>query len=79
MELKSKIEIIDKQANIINKKLIAYLAIAGGSWLYGILPNKNELIVILSSIAFLYSIVGIFTNILNLTKLQHLLKRLNDE
>ena len=40
MELKDSIEIISKKADIANKKLIAFLAIAGGTWLYGIAPDK---------------------------------------
>jgi hypothetical protein len=79
MELKEKIDIIDKKADISNKKLIAFLAIAGGSWLYGITPNKDVIVTILSSVAFLTAVMGISTNIIKLSELQTKLKGLQDE
>jgi len=79
MELKDKIDIVDKKANIVNRKLIAYLAVAGGTWLYGISPNKNDIVVLLSSIAFLYSVIGIFISIEKLNELQNKLKGLDNE
>ena len=78
MELKDKIDIIGKKADIVSRKLIVYLAIAGGTWLYGIAPNKNVTIVILSSVGFLFASVGIYTNILKLTELQNKLKGLEN-
>ncbi len=78
MELKEKIDIIDKKASIVNKKLIAYLAIAGGTWLYGISPNTNNTVVVLSSISFLYAGVGIFVSIKKLNELQNKLKGLDN-
>ena len=74
MELKDKIDIISKKADIVNKKLIAYLAIAGGTWLYGVNPDIIPIIKILSSIVFLMSIFGIFASILKLSDLQQQLK-----
>ena len=79
MELKEQIDIIDKKANISNKKLIAFLAIAGGTWLYGINPDKNLYVTIAASACFLVAIIGIATNILKLSKLQNKLKELSDD
>jgi hypothetical protein len=47
MELKDKIDIISKKSDIANKKLIAFLAIAGGTWLYGVSLDKGALLIIL--------------------------------
>jgi len=70
MELKDKIDIISKKADIVNKKLIAYLAVSGGTWLYGINPETIPAVKILSSIVFLISVFGIFGSILKLSDLQ---------
>ena len=78
IELKDSIEIISKKADIANKKLIAFLAIAGGAWLYGITPDKTSLITVLSSMAFFIAVVGLFTNIIKLSELQNKLKGLSD-
>jgi len=79
MEIKNKIDLLDKKANIVNKKLIVYLAISGGTWWYGISPDKDNLVVVLASIAFLYAVVGVFVNIKKLNELQNKLKGLYDE
>lgn len=42
MEIKDKIDIINKKADITNKKLIAFLAIAGGTWVYGVNEALNN-------------------------------------
>lgn len=78
MELKDKIDIIDKKAGIANKKLIAFLAIAGGTWLYGI-NDKNMYVTIVGSIGFFMALVGIAINILKLSELQNKLKGLDNE
>ena len=79
MQLKDKIDLIDKKANIVNKKLIAFLAIAGGTWLYGINHDKNLYVTIAASLGFFISLVGIAVNILKLSELQNRLKGLDDE
>ncbi len=78
MNLQNSIDIIGKKADIANKKLIAFLAIAGGTWLYGITPDKSSLLTLLSSIAFFIAVIGVSTNIIKLSELQHKLKGLND-
>jgi len=78
MNLQNSIDIIRKKADIANKKLIAFLAIAGSTWLYGITPDKSSLLTLLSSITFFIAVIGVSTNIIKLSELQHKLKGLND-
>lgn len=35
-ERKDTADIVSKQSEIINKKVFVYLAISGGSWVYGV-------------------------------------------
>ena len=76
MELKENIDIIDKKANIVNRKLIAFLAIAGGTWLYGINADKNVFIMVVSSAVFCVAISGITFSLIKLGELQNDLKEL---
>jgi len=76
MDLKNKIDIIDKKANIVNKKLIAYLAIAGGTWLYGINIEKSLFVSLVASIFFGLAVAGTVFSILKLNKLFNELKDL---
>lgn len=46
---------------------------------YGITPNKDVIVTILSSVAFLTAVMGISTNIIKLSELQTKLKGLQDE
>jgi len=34
-ERKDTADIISKQSEVVNKKIFVYLAISGGSWIYG--------------------------------------------
>lgn len=80
MEIKDKIDIINKKADIANKKLIAFLAIAGGTWIYGVKEAiDNPIVTILSSIAFFIAVLGISTNLIKLGDLQTKLKDLYNE
>jgi hypothetical protein len=47
--------------------------------LYGITPDKNAILTLLSSVAFFIAVVGISTNIIKLSILQNKLKGLNHE
>jgi len=80
MEIKDKTDIINKKADIANKKLIAFLAIAGGTWVYGVNEAVgNPVVTILSSIAFFVAVLGISTNLIKLGDLQTKLKDLYSE
>lgn len=80
MEIKDKTDIINKKADIANKKLIAFLAISGGTWVYGVNEAvDNPVVTILSSIAFFIAVLGISTNLIKLGDLQTKLKDLYNE
>jgi len=40
MNEKDKIDLLVKRAELIYKKLFIFLAIAGGSWIYGVRDTK---------------------------------------
>lgn len=80
MELKEKVDIVNKKADIANKKLIAFLAIAGGTWVYGVNEAADDpVVIILSSIAFFVAVLGISTNLIKLGDLQKKLKDLYND
>jgi hypothetical protein len=61
--------------DIIKTKLMMFIAIAGGVWIYGI---KNELFIveIVSYVIFTLSCYGIWNNLIKLGKLE---KEIEDE
>ena len=63
MEIKDKIDLIAKQADIIYKKIFIFSAIAGGSWIYGI--KSGSYISIIVWIVFVLGVIGL---VINLTK-----------
>ena len=63
MEIKDKIDIISKQAEIVYKKIFIFSAIAGGSWIYGI--KINGYLGLIVWIAFVLGTIGL---VVNLTK-----------
>ena len=80
MEIKDKTDIINKKADIANKKLIAFLAIAGGTGVYGVNEAVgNPVVTILSSAAFFIAVLGISTNLIKLGDFQTKLKDLYNE
>ncbi len=62
MNIKEKVDIIAKQADIIYKKIFIFSAIAGGSWIYGIKTNKyrGQVIMITLSLAPTLHVVALF-------------------
>ena len=63
MDIKEKVDIISTQADIIYKKIFIFLAIAGGSWIYGI--KTNGYLGFIIWIVFVLAVIGL---VINLTK-----------
>ncbi len=63
MDIKDKVDIIAKQADIIYKKIFIFSAIAGGSWIYGI--KTSGYLGFIIWIVFILAVVGL---VVNLTK-----------
>ncbi|HFU77882.1 MAG TPA: hypothetical protein ENK98_09090 [Epsilonproteobacteria bacterium] len=61
MDVKEKVDIIAKQADIIYKKIFIFSAIAGGSWIYGI--KTNGYLGIIIWIVFILSAIGLVVNL----------------
>ena len=61
--------------DIIKTKLLIFMAIAGGSWIYAI-KTENQLIQYSATFLFIITSYGIINN---LTKLGDLEKRMEDE
>ena len=79
MEIKDKIDLLFKRAELIYKKLLIFLAIAGGSWIYGLKDDKiSSLLLILVSIIFILSVIAIVINLLKYGAIQKELKELTD-
>jgi hypothetical protein len=79
MDLKDKIDLLAKRADLIYKKLFIFLAISGGSWIYG-LKDKEEVIVrIAVFFIFILSSLGIIVNLLKFGKIQKELEEITDD
>ncbi len=61
MDIKEKVDIIAKQADIIYKKILIFSAIAGGSWIYGI--KTNGYLGFIIWIVFVLAAVGLVINL----------------
>ncbi len=71
IEIKDKIDLLFKRAELIYKKLLIFLAIAGGSWIYGLKDDKiSSLLLILVSIVFVLSVIAIVINLLKYGAIQ---------
>jgi divalent metal cation (Fe/Co/Zn/Cd) transporter len=72
---KSKVlaDIVAKQSDIIYKKVFVFVAVSGGSWIYGIKIDGYFGFVVW--IVFVLSVIGI---VFNLTKMGILYKELED-
>ncbi|HHD81243.1 MAG TPA: hypothetical protein ENK99_06615 [Campylobacterales bacterium] len=77
--MKDKIDLLFKRAELIYKKLLIFLAIAGGSWIYGLKDHKmSSLLLILVAIVFVLSVIAIVVNLLKYGAIQKELKDLTD-
>ncbi len=73
-ERKDTADIISKQSEVVNKKIFVYLAIAGGSWIYG--TKEIGLIGIFAFILFIIVSLGVFINLKKLNRLEQELEGL---
>ncbi len=76
-ERKDTADIIVKQSEVINKKLIVYLSIAGGSWIYG--TKESGTIGLVAFALFMLASVGAFMNLLKLSKIENELEELKKD
>lgn len=76
-ERKDTADIISKRAEVINKKIIALLAIDGAMWVYGI--KENGIVLLFALFIFFISSIALITNLLKLGDLEKQLERLENE
>jgi preprotein translocase subunit SecG len=79
MNEKDKIDLMVKRAELIYKKLFIFLAIAGGSWIYGLKDTENTLLRILVFMVFFLTAFAIILNLLKFGEIQKELKEFNDD
>jgi len=79
METKDKIDLLVKRAELIYKKLFIFLAIAGGSWVYGLKDTENAILRVLILAIFFLSAVAIILNLLKFGEIQKQLKEIADD
>lgn len=77
MEAKDKADLIAKEAEIAHKKTVVYLAIAGGSWIYGV--KEEGLIAIAIYIAFSLSTLGVVNGLFKVGRLEKEIKDLKND
>ena len=75
---KRNIDIIGKEIEIYKVKLLLFMAIASGSWVY-IVKFDNITFIVLLIFTFIVSSFGIYFNVLKLSDLQIELKRLKHD
>jgi hypothetical protein len=74
---KDTADIISKRGEVINKKIIALLAIDGAMWIYGI--KEDGIVLSFALFIFLVSSIALITNLLKLGDLEKQLERLEHE
>ena len=79
MNEKDKIDLLVKRAELIYKKLFIFLAIAGGSWIYGVRDTEDSLLRILVFVVFFLSAFGIILNLLKFGEIQKQLKEFGND
>jgi len=73
-ERKDTADIISKQSEVVNKKIFVYLAISGGSWIYG--TKEIGLIGFFAFVLFIIVSLGVFINLKKLNRLEQELEEL---
>lgn len=79
MDIKDKIDLLVKRAELIYKKLFIFLAIAGGSWIYGLKDTENALLRVVILGVFTLSTFAIILNLLKFGEIQKELKEFSDD
>jgi len=79
MEIKDKIDLLVKRAELIYKKMFIFLAISGGSWIYGLKDAEETILRIAVLFIFTLSALGIILNLLKFGKIQNELKDLTND
>jgi len=74
MELKEKIELLSKRADIVNKKLIALMVIDGAIWIYGV--KGDGLLFWVGLVAFGITAFATISNLLKLGDIDKKLEKL---
>ena len=69
-----KIESLKLQIEIIRTKLMVYLALGGGSWMYAIQKEINPILAMAAWILFSLASIGVFLNVLKLSQLERNLR-----
>ncbi len=72
-----KLEIIGKKIEIYEIKLLLFMAIAGGSWVYALKLDGVVFIVFLFGV-FVVACYGVDLNMMRLSDLQYDLKRIDN-
>lgn len=72
-------DLLVKRAELIYKKMFIFLAIGGGSWVYGLRDAEETILRMAVLLIFGLSALGIILNLLKFGKLQNRLKGLMDD
>lgn len=75
---KFELEVLKNKSDLINKKLIAFLAISGGSWAFGAKDNFSSALSLLALIAFFLGAFGTFNSFIKLGKIEKEMENLRD-
>ena len=78
---KEYLDLLSKQSDIINKKAIILLAVAGGSGAYAIkflFDSKSDMLGYLFGIVFIISAIGVFINYSKLHKIEMKIEELEN-
>jgi len=77
MKAKDKADLLIKQADLIYKKLLIFLAVAGSSWVYGVQKSAYDRIVCTSSvIIFVITALAIVWNLMKYGEIQKNIKEI---
>jgi uncharacterized membrane protein YciS (DUF1049 family) len=77
-------DILKSQIDLIHKKMILFLGLGAGSWIYAIDFYKSDnilsnIITVILSISFIFSGFGNLISMIKLSKLEKKLKKLEEE